>query len=260
MGSIGRARAAPSAWKGSRCDRLSRLCPMSFDPKPWQLERPTPGDFAVVVQTVPWRSRALSATLQSLDESDVEAVHVVSQQSHQDKQQNLVSALTVLLNSGKTWGIRLEDDVRVNRHLLHNVASWTALREDNFGAGWLYQSGALAGHPTGMDRSARGNLYRDRPDLVGILGAVFYVPMIPFVVMGLRRVWAETNGAQDKAVSRAIWKRALRVYVHEPPLVEHNVEHPSTLAPDRPVDFMLHTTGGQFSADWRRDVEGQNAR
>lgn len=222
---------------------------------PWQLASRRPNDFAVVVQTIPQRKAALSATLASLADSDVGDLFVVTQQPHQTKQQNLVAALTMLALSDKEWGIRFEDDVLVNRHLLANVASWGALSEPNFGAGWLYHSMGLAKLRTGMSVSDRGNWFRDCPDLVGSLGVVMYVPMIPFIIMGLRRCWDTVDGAQDKSMSRAVWNRALRVYVHEPPLVEHNVQHVSTLAPDRPVNLVIHTTGGMFDPSWRRSLD-----
>jgi hypothetical protein len=193
----------------------------------------------------------LADTLSSIRESDVDEASVVTQQPHQDKQQNLVAALTMLTLSDKEWGLRLEDDVIVNRHLLHNICAWDALTEPTFGAGWLYHSGALSTVRTAMGRTDRGNWFRDAPDLVGCLGVVFYVPMIPFIVMGLRRFWKATDGAQDKSMTRAVWSRSLRVFVHEPPLVEHNVEHRSTLAPDRPVDPAIHSTCGLFRRDWR---------
>jgi len=76
----------------------------------------------------------------------------------------------------------------------------------------------------------------------------------------LDEAWAEpgVDGAQDKAISWAIDHIGLSLYIHtSPPLVEHNVRHPSTLAPDRVVVPELHTTGGLFDREFRRGAVGR---
>jgi len=216
-----------------------------------------PDDFAIVVQTVPSREKALHETIASIKESGVfsKDIIIVTQRPDQDKQSNLIAALTKLSSSDKKWGIRFEDDILVNKHILHNLCNWDALSEDDFGAGWLYHSGILSTSGDLLVMSKRGNTFRDHSDLVGSLGVVLKTSQIPELIDGVRKHWNEVSGAQDKSMSRTIWNLGRRVYVHCPPLVEHNIAHVSTLAPSRSVDFMMHTTGGKFDAQWMQSVK-----
>lgn len=210
----------------------------------------SPRDFDVVVQTIPERTAALKETVSSIHASDIAVFEVRCQKPGETKQDNLIAALKVLAKSGKEWGVRFEDDVIVNRHIMKNLCAWGALRESNFGAGWLFRSAQVSRLPT-TKRSPQGHLYSESPSLVGSLGVLFHVPMIEeFLLDGIEIYWDEVNGAQDRSMSLALGYQAKRVYIHDPPLVEHNTKFVSSLAPDRIVHPELHTTGGAFDPEW----------
>ena len=102
--------------------------------------------------------------------------------------------------------------------------------------------------------SENGFSYRDAAYTTGSLGVLMPTKVIKLALPRIEENWDldSVRGAQDKALSLALWQMGFRIYLHEPPLVEHNVKHVSTLAPDRPVNPALHTTGGIFDPDWRR--------
>lgn len=207
-------------------------------------------DLVIAVQTVPGREQALQATRASLARAGVQHPVVVCQDPQETKRHNLIKTLTYLDMSGASWVLRLEDDVLVNKHLLHNICTWSAPHQQNFGAGWLWRNAGLAQSRTGIEVTQHGWV-RTEPDLAGAQGILLPRRIIPQLVMGIRDRWAETDGAQDKAITRTLFYKGLRVYIHDPPLVEHNVTFPSTLAPERPVIHALHLAG-DFDANWRR--------
>lgn len=176
--------------------------------------------------------------------------------------------LQEMANSDADLVVRFEDDVLVNRHLTENVFSWDALSEADFGAGWLWQSLAAfdqcchereleeVGYPGIVYSSVtkRGNLKRTCRITTGSLGVVMRPAIVRDVLPVIVQHWdlADVKGQQDLALTSALFEMGRYVYLHEPPLVEHNVAHQSLLAPDRMVDPCLHTSGGRFDVAWRR--------
>ena len=219
-----------------------------------------PKDIAVVVQTIPSRKGALQDTLDSIQGSDLGGytLEVVTQRPGETKRDNLINALLAVRKSGKKWGLRFEDDVLVNRHILHNLTTWKAAEESDFGAGWLWHSELLGLRRDQLLESPGGFAFRSTPYTVGSLGVLIATEHIPEMIIRMHSNWLhpKVDQAQDKVMSASLWDMGLRVYLHEPPLVEHNVEHVSTQAPDREVVPELHTAGIGFDIDWRRRETG----
>lgn len=212
----------------------------------------------VVVQSVVGRS-SREATLRSLQESDTSDVIVVNDEAG-DMRRTFLRTMELMAGSSADLVVRLEDDVLVNRHLSENVLSWDALNESDFGAGWLWQSLALFKQCRSAKYSSvtrHGNVRRMTRLTTGSLGVVMRPVVVRSVLPLIATHWdrADVKGQQDLALTSALFELGRHVYLHSPPLVEHNVAHPSLLAPDRPVDPFLHTTGGRFDVSWRRNAK-----
>ena len=213
---------------------------------------PDASDFHVVVQTIPSREDSLEVTLKSLNDSDVEGYQVVSQRPSESRLDNLRSSLLALQESGAPFGVRIEDDAIVSRYLIENLVLWPALGAEDFGGGWLFSSFLSSLQNCFVARGSCGENYRLSDSTVGGVGVVLTRSQIRFCLDHLSDLWKSSGHAQDVTMSLGIARAEKRLYLHEPPLVEHNVRFRSTLAPDREVDPGLHTTGGRFDAQWRR--------
>ncbi len=209
-------------------------------------------DFHVVVQTIPAREASLESTLEALNESDVGTYQVVCQRAEEGRLDTLRATLLALHESGAPFGVRLEDDALVSRFLIANLLAWPALSDPDFGGGWLFSSFLSSLQHGFVERAPNGEHYRIPDRTVGGVGCVLSRAQIGACLADLDALWSRSGEAQDVTLSLGIAAAGKRLYMHEPPLVEHNVAFASTLAPDRPVDPGLHTSGGRFDRDWRR--------
>lgn len=234
-------------------------------------------ELVVAIQSVRGRRTALSSTLASLRASDVPTdvapplgshLHVVIQDEpigHEAKFRTLSRLFSVARDGSdtgllrpvqnRTWLLRLEDDIIVNRHIFANLSHWGAVNEPDFGAGWLWHSRLLQLRRDNCRRTADGFTYRDTPATVGSLGVLIRIDLLTdaFIEDVTSIGMSEAKGAQDKAISMALHKRGKYVYLHEPPLVEHDLRHRSSQAPDREVVPELHSAMEGFSLDYLRD-------
>lgn len=201
-------------------------------------------DIAVVVQTVVGREASLGRTLASLEASDVKEWEVIRDEEG-NRPKILQRVLATLAESGARLGLRLEDDATVNRHLAHNLCTWDAPSDEEFGAGWLFSPGGVPGiwsYIRGSDH------WGNRARMHGAAGCVFRVPDIAAIAAGVARWNSEYGPAQDLALSAAIHAMGRKICFHNPCLVEHRLE-PSTLGH---VHGRMHTSLGAFRLDWRR--------
>ena len=205
------------------------------------------------MQSCPGRERALETTLSSVGRSDlgcVDAVSVhppgVSMRSH------FLSTLDAIAKSGRRFGLRLEDDVTVGEYILWNLGTWPALDEPDFGAGWGFVPFSVATGPSHKHETARGNVCFPAPELVCSQCVLIRAADATAIATRCHALWNTVDGQQDRALSRAVWEMGRRVYLHLPPVCEHDLRHPSTLAQDRRSEPTLLSTFGLFEADWRR--------
>lgn len=198
---------------------------------------------AVVVQTVVGREASLARTLASLRETDVGEWEVVTDRVRKPGEAFL-ECLRRLEASGAERLVRIEDDATLNRHLRHNVATWAAVDDPRFGAGWLYTAGTIYDYIFGRKESwqrkwlqggAVANVVRraDVPELADRCAA-----------------WMKNHGPiVDYALSNAVHVMGRWTCHHAPCLAWHRHEEPSTMTrhfgPPR-------INGKSFKRDWKR--------
>ena len=151
--------------------------------------------------------------------------------------------------------LRLEDDIDVNRHIVHNLTHWPAIHDDRFLIGWAFD-------PNGSCRTIHDHIYQraasnDRwmdNDVAFSQAAVMWTRDVHDIANACAVFWKlhpELDGAfQDMALSNAprILKRG-RVVVHAPSLTEHLIDLPSQLAHSHAHEA---TSNGTFIKDWKR--------
>lgn len=199
------------------------------------------------VQTCAARKDVCSELLGSLERSDVSAVKVLENPDGQPVAEFFLDVLREMSKSSAELVLRLEDDADVNRHLEHNVATWSATTEHSFGCGWLYSP----------PFSILDIIYKMRPRIIrnryvcGAVGILFRTEDMPWVISGCEKWFRERGGdAMDLAVSATMHDTKQKmIHVHWPPIVEHRTRVRSSLGHCvRPE----HSTMGVYSPDYKR--------
>jgi len=151
--------------------------------------------------------------------------------------------------------LRLEDDVIVNRHILHNVKTWPALDEPQFGMGDLFNYDGM--WPDFLDltrlRPVRdGVLRRLELDQIGAQGQLFASAALPKVFNKVPRafeMWSSCGCAYDHIVSRACNYAGFGYYAHLPSLVNC---HDGCKLGSKGQLHEGHFSHKTFSLDWMR--------
>lgn len=203
---------------------------------------------AVFLQTCPQRRTDRLPTIESLKQSDVGGdFTVLEHPEEQDKRAFFRHVLETMAESGADYAIRFEDDVIVNRHILHNFSSWSALDDPLFGAGWLFvPAAALSVH----FKTSRGVKYRALSEMWASLAVA--IP-VKYVTACLDELAQAKKLEQDIILSRAVWRMGKRCFFHEPSLAENR--NPPTAFGTKylPGTRKGHLFAGRtFSVDWRR--------
>jgi hypothetical protein len=135
----------------------------------------------------------------------------------------------------------LEDDVLVNRHILHNVQTWRWPLSRNFGAGWLYNAGGY---------STKDVWYEGPWEWACTQAVLYRTEALPRLI---EFAWKRmVKQPWDCAMAWAAHQEGRKIRVHYPSLVEHLNHFPSAYGSDR--GSMLRTSRGTFDAKWRRPV------
>jgi hypothetical protein len=150
-------------------------------------------------------------------------------------QEHLYASMRAGRDTGAELVLRFEDDVLVNRHILHNIRTWPALEDPRFGMGWLFDPASMTG--ARMPHRTRGRKH----------GADYWsTEILPFSQAVLMRsadidelikhsmhyykTRASYDGEQDLALSYAALAMGKQIAVHSPSLTEHRIdEMPSQL-------------------------------
>ncbi len=190
------------------------------------------------VHSCPERDQARKETLDSLEESDAAGRVLLERQPEEAipfafHLQALGRALaSCQAPDGPRLIVRLEDDVLVSEHLLHNLTTWPALWEPDFGVGWLFLPTAVEGADN--DMVGRGPVSGEQrwlgPRLCSSLGQVWRADDFPDFLSALRRNpdvihnaakhSSPPNCAFDLTTSMTTWAMGRYVYLHRPPLVD----------------------------------------
>lgn len=111
-----------------------------------------PSQLGIWVNTWWKRDGVRDATLASLDASDSAGRYQVRRQTESDCCVQFFCNVMRELCETYTWVLRIEDDVLVNRHIVHNVTTWPAPHvEPKFGMGFLSVT-----HPVLADKAHVG--------------------------------------------------------------------------------------------------------
>lgn len=163
--------------------------------------------------------------------------------------------------SGCRYVLRLEDDIVVNRHIRHNVLTWPALQQDDFGYGTLFcpDYWGFGGALLQIDK----DLTARRGDLSeGAQGQVLKTEHILETIQQTDE--ARNRDGQivplsfDWSVSRAAAQLGRTSYVHLPALVNvTEISLRSSLSRHLPTDTSeTHCWGTkQFSPRWKRPTK-----
>ena len=203
----------------------------------------------VVVQTCPQRRELLPQTLESIQGSDIDDYEVMEHPEGMSLYDFFLSVMRCLRDSGADYGVRLEDDALVNRHFIHNIRTWGALNEANFGAGWLFASQGMFNDRGKLQRSMpSGELYRNTREIHCALAVLLPIPLLRDELYA--HMVAKGKQPQDFAMSGAVWDGGRRCYLHSPPIAE-NVFAPSVRGHTNHTRYG-HCAGSYFKPDFKR--------
>lgn len=209
----------------------------------------------VFIQSCPQRASTLMETLASVEASDIGHDYEVLMHPPGLPLNDFFYAVLGEMAKAKTeYVIRLEDDALVNKHIVHNALSWPALQDPEFGGGWLFVPHGLMG-PSWFSahRMSKGEMYRTKFPLHSSVGYMFRTDTLPKIIEAMHAYDDDkryNGGMMDFGVSLAIEKLGLRLYLHVPSLVEHNLKIPSAM--EHKYDSGTATAGGLFKPEWRR--------
>lgn len=169
---------------------------------------------------------------------------------------------------GKTHILRLEDDILVNEHILHNLSCWRALESPRFGVGTLFVPDHWATRPELMRVDpATGATFRSVRDIEGAQGQLLSLETAQRIIDGVPAAMAQREQETgelhpqpsfDWSVTRSAANLGLLTFVHDPALV--NIHEGSLHSK---IDLTQHKTGtcadhqdhywggAAFNAHWR---------
>jgi hypothetical protein len=239
----------------------------------------------VIVQTCPPRRNDAVATLASLRESDIgDGFEVMEHPEGMERCRFFRSVLARMAEATTRYVIRCEDDILVNRHILHNFLSWPALSHPVFGCGWLYVSELALSHETAVQVPRPDGppaLVRNIPIMYGSL-CVGMPTEHAAACVALLDEWIDMYGCplsgcavdrpcshkktagdrpprnchhhgQDTLISQAMWGLNKRVVYAEPALAENRLIASARGTGIPPGTDMRHLQAGpHFKPDWRR--------
>lgn len=216
-------------------------------------------DIDVIVQAHPSRTETgqFDLTRDSIEASDVVVYQTVVSDRRTHRYVHFLDILRRAAQSESDLVLRLEDDCVVNKHLLHNIRTWPALRDERFGLGWLYCPPAVP--MKDEDLWFKGN---HLAGAVAVLGRPDYFRrLVPMLEEELR---TGDHFRQDVSLMKAVHRTRRRICLHCPPIVEHRIDIPSTKAAGDPSGGGyygpgLGTTFGRFKPDWRRAATAPGA-
>jgi hypothetical protein len=196
-------------------------------------------------------------TFASLQRSDVAEYTVAEQPPAASPQTYFVDLLAAATESNADVIVRLEDDIEVNRHLLHNIQTWAALQDPDFGVGFLSNA---SNYCPPFELSGSGCYRSLRQEVSAALGQVFLPRTLHRVLAAIAchpdHLHAIAHGTInfDHVVSKVCFDLGLNVYVHFPALVRETpfgLLHSSwgNRGPGR------HPVQPDFVEDWKRQQQ-----
>lgn len=146
---------------------------------------------------------------------------------------------------GRTHILRLEDDILVNEHILHNISRWSALQSPKFGIGVLFHPDYWADRPELLRvEPTTGATFRSVIDVEGAQGQVLPLSHAQAILNGVPAALAARGQKPtdqpsfDWSLTRSAASLGLYTYVHDPALV--NIHEGSLHSK---IDQTQHITG-----------------
>lgn len=228
-----------------------------------------PKDIAVVVHTCPSRRKRLSPLKDSIAQSDLD-INTIDWAEEPDGCSNFekrLHYLTLLCRNARRapYVLRLEDDIIVNRHIMHNLVTWNATRQPDFAVGVLFVNHLLYQFPQSDDNhtdQTTGLVYREPTSTPWaqahlyssyhlIPAAQRYFEELAEKFPSYYRELHRSALAFDWAITKAVGRMGLRVYLHQPSLAQCTEvgDHRALSRKKVPVPHRAQ----DFDQDWRRD-------
>lgn len=193
----------------------------------------------------------------SIEASDIGTDYeLVMQGAHVDLIDHFIGMLRHMAQADSELVLRLEDDVAVNRFIVHNLTTWPAVKKQRFLLGWAFDPGgaAMTVHDRMYQRPASRERWIDSGDILYAQAVLMKTRDVPEIADACREFWRQRpelpGSYMDLAlanVPRILGRGA--VVVHAPSLTEHLLQLPSQL--EHRHD--LHATSmGTFLKDWKR--------
>jgi len=230
-----------------------------------------PKDIAVVVHTCPARREKWGPLLDSIEQSDIKNRNVdpyfdlaIEPKGASNFEKRLHYLSLLCRNARKApYVLRLEDDIIVNKHILHNLCTWPALDDPSFGMGLAFVNHLLYELPQSRDNvSGTFGTFRD-PTSTPWAQAHFFKSehLIPAAQCYFEELADKHSDyyrrlgkvalAFDWAITTAMGRMGYNVYLHQPSLVQCT-EVADTRALSGEAVAVPHRAR-DFDPDWRRD-------
>jgi hypothetical protein len=165
--------------------------------------------------------------------------------------------------AGATHIVRLEDDVVVAPHLAHNVTTWPALSNDDFGVGLLFIDDSLLVQLGGFEIEPTTGAMRATMDHLACgQGHVIPVGLINKVMDDINeahesmyRVRRSHTVCFDCSFTHAVHRAGKRIYVHVPSQVQTSeLSRASALTEGVP---QTHSAARTWDPEWRRPGDAE---
>jgi len=188
-------------------------------------------NLVVWVHTCPQRKSSLDETLASIDQSDLPIYRVLSAGEH-GKPYSWTATIEWWLDRWLEmaalgeWVLRLEDDVIVSKHIRHNLETWPAILEPDFGMGigfifdWLVRDlGGIEFLPNKVVRSKAVAWAGGQAQLMPSRVTTQIVPLLRSNLHSANRSAKPSAVWLDTIITQELTRNKYRTYLHVPSLV-----------------------------------------
>ena len=193
---------------------------------------------AVWVHTWKARDGLIGRTLESLDASDAKGLWTVERQPDDCK-----NRIDFLLSTWEKYAarddldyiIRVEDDVLVNKHIVHNATTWEAVHDEPlFGMGLLSVADGIMHDRQRLRQGVTGAIYRATADIHFSGANLFRMDTLRKILPIMHTVRKQWEGSNDFVMSAATFEAGLLTFLHEPSLAMSGIL-PSSIGSDESV-------------------------
>lgn len=169
-------------------------------------------------------------TIRSIDASDLAGRYsVMCQPKSEHRDDFYMRVLRRICDDTRfDYMLRLEDDVIVNKSILHNACRWRAPSHPLFGAGWLSATSGLLEDNINC-RRLDGHWVREYPECHFAGGLLMPTETLRSGLSYLEQRLRAGGGqfAPGCSLSRAVWSLGKRVFFHDPSIVKIDMSIPA---------------------------------